>query len=46
MYLLLFATESNQVFAPGIAVNQAEVLGVDESVSIGLGNFDRILKLP
>ena len=33
-----------QEFAPGIAVDQAEVLSLDESVSIGLGNFDRVLK--
>ncbi len=33
-----------QEFAPGIAVDQAEVLSLDESVSISFGNFDRVLK--
>ncbi len=33
-----------QEFAPGIAVDEAEVLSLDESISVGFGDFDRVLK--
>ena len=31
-------------FSPGVAVDQSEVVGLDQSVSIGLGTFDHVLQ--
>jgi hypothetical protein len=31
-------------FSPGVAVDQSEVVGLDQSISIGLGTFDHVLQ--